>query len=486
MASFWLSSAERRVCTDGFYRAYIPEAALASSRPLSIGELMYAASRRGGGMTDPSTIDTPSPTTKYPRLRGIAPRYPLLASNVTFLSGPHFLVNAPATLARALQSAKAQVEFHTFHDQEQPLDIRERTCALWWGRDADPQSGKYVFGLITTHFVTDNRRRLNLMRRFLELLAIGCHFAAKAAPVPIPVPTEHLKPQLGDDAEEARQAKIVFDELVNQYAKKPMSGIVADGTPAAALTPRILRKVWSSEETARILRACKAHGVTITHLVNIAGALSSVHDKSVNDDDDDALYFDFSQPMDITAKIPQHPGGITSSDLEVAVRIELYPVMLRVPRSVATGNESQESIWEVAKQFKKQNDAFVKSPYFWHFLPMYRPMITESYNAKLAGRPAMPFMSSLGDLKTVLPARYPVQTSNTANGHAGDTGAEIRITENWTAGRIDPFSLVYHLFTFDGRLYLQFRYNMNRTSSALIEPWFERVVAIVSRSTQDA
>lgn len=483
---------------------------------------MYAVARRGGGMSDPSTIVSLECSGGYTitndevvlACAALRLRYPLLASNVTFIGGPHFLVNNPATLVHALRSAKAQVEFHTFQDQDQAvialrdewlafdadkaLDIRERTCALWWGRDADPRSGKYVFGLITTHFVTDNRRRLNLMRRFLELLAspgraraeLDAHFAAKAAAVPIPVPTEHLKPQLSDDAEEARQAKIVFDELVNQYAKKPMSGIVADGTPSAALAPRMLRRVWSSEDTARILRACKAHGVTITHLVNVASALSSVHDTDIrssdNDDNDDALYFDFSQPMDITAKIPQHAGGTGSSDLEVAVRIELYPVMLRVRRSIAAGRESEESIWEVAKQFKTQNDAFVKSPYFWHMLPMYRPMIAASYSAKLAGRAAMPFMSSLGDLKTVLPARYPVQTSTTAHGHAGDTGAEIRITENWTAGRIDPFSLVYHLFTFDGRLYLQLRYNINCTSIALVEPWFDRVVAIVSRCAQDA
>ena len=55
-----------------------------------------------------------------------------------------------------------------------------------------------------------------------------------------------------------------------------MSGIVADGSVQAPLRAGIVRKVWSAAETARILRACKAHGVTITHLANVAGALASV------------------------------------------------------------------------------------------------------------------------------------------------------------------------------------------------------------------
>ena len=114
---------------------------------------------------------------------------------------------------------------------------------------------------------------------------------------------------------------------------------------------------------------------------------------------------------------------------------------------------------------------------------MYLSFVPESVAAKIAGRPALPFMSSLGDLKTVLPSRYPIKTVGaSANDRSG--AAEIRITDNLTTGRVDPFSLVYHLFTFDGRLYLQFRYNVSRTSSAVIEPWFDRLVGIVSRSTQ--
>ncbi|TFY55544.1 hypothetical protein EVJ58_g8178 [Rhodofomes roseus] len=507
-------------------QAHALERSLTTSRPLSASEFSYALGRREGGIGDPSTIISLDCTGGYTiaddevvlACAALRLRYPLLASNVTFLGGPHFVVNTPATLAHALHAAKAQVDFHTFEDQEKAvialrdewlavdpnaaLDIRERTCAFWWGRDADPRSGKYVLGLITTHFVTDNRRRLNLVRRLMDLLAspgraqaeLDAYFAQKTKPIPIPVPTEQLKPQLSADAEEAREAKIAFDELVGQYAKQPRSGITGDvsGLITKELSAHMLRKVWSSEETARILRACKAHGVTITHLVNVAGALSSVHDDvpsskvATAGHKHDAVLFEFSQPMDLTAKLPQHPGGVASGDMEATIRMELYPVIICVPHSTVADQANPTSVWEVAHQFKKQNDAFVKSPYFWNFLPMYQPLTTEAYHAKLAGQPGLPFMSSLGDLKAILPARYAVQAPSATSGHAGQDGAEIRITENWTAGRIDPLSLAFHLFTFDGRLYLQFRYNKNRTSDALIEAYFNRLVDIVSRSAQDA
>ena len=247
----------------------------------------------------------------------------------------------------------------------------------------------------------------------------------------------------------------------------------------------MLRKVWSAEETTRILRACKEHGVTITHLVNVAGALSSLQNGvkpcgavSAPDQDDDAFYFEYMQPIDVTAKIPEQADrAFNGSDMDVACRVELYPVLLRVPRTQVA------QVWEVARLFKQQNDAFVQSPYFWRMLPMYLSLVPESVAAKLAGRPALPFMSSLGDLKSVLPSRYPVKTPAASTNDRLEA-AEIRILDNYTTGRVDPFSLVYHLFTFDGRLYLQFRYNVTRTSSTLIEPWFDRLVSIVSRSAQ--
>ena len=269
-----------------------------------------------------------------------------------------------------------------------------------------------------------------------------------------------------------------------------MSGIIADGSIRVPPRPGIVRKVWSAEETARILRSCKAHGLTVTHLVNVAGALSSVYpslsaaaDPSLTASvDEEFCCFDFLQAIDLAAKA----AGKAEGEMETAVRIDLYPVILRVARAtiIASVNDS-ESIWEIARLFKERNDEFVKSPYFWHFLPMHASRVVESYKAKLAGKPYLPFMSSLGDLKTLFPARYPVQPAGQpSNGGSGESGPEIRVTDKWTAGRVDPLSIATHLFTFDDRLYLQCRYNVSRTSDALIVPWFDRTVEIVSRMAE--
>ena len=173
----------------------MPEIAHTVNRPLSTGEVMYAISRRGGGMADPSTIVSLVCTKGHIvtddevilACAVLRLRHPLFASSLTLIGSPHFTVNSPMTQTHAVRAAKEQIEFHTFDDQDtavlalrdawlafdpdHALDARERTCALWWGRDADPRSGKYILGLITTHFVTDNRRRLNLVRQFLELIA---------------------------------------------------------------------------------------------------------------------------------------------------------------------------------------------------------------------------------------------------------------------------------------------------------------------------
>ncbi|KZT65557.1 hypothetical protein DAEQUDRAFT_716316 [Daedalea quercina L-15889] len=497
------------------------ETVLTTSRPLSISEYTYALVRQGGGMSDPATIVSLACSEGHiitddevvSACAALRLRYPLLGASVALFGTPHFVVNSPMTHAHALRTAKDQIEFHTFDDQEKALitlrdqwlacdtdralDIRERTCALWWGKDADSKSGKYILGLITTHFATDNRRRLNLVRRFLELLAspgqakaeLNAHFSGRASPVPIPSPTENLRPELSGDEEEARNARLAFDDLVTRYMNKPMFGIIPDGLPSAAPSPRMLRQVWSSEDTTGILRACKAHGVTITHLVNVAGALASVCGNgsaslAASGHDDDAFYFDISQQMDITAKLQKYPDGAASGDMEAAVRVETYPIMLRVSRSaVADANIRAHVLWEAAKQFREQSDGFVKSPYFWHFLSMYGPLLAEAYRARLAGRGALPFMSSLGDLKMFLPTRYAVQTASAAP--ECPTGAEIRVTDKWTTVRIDPCSLAYHLFTFQGRLHLQLMYNASHTSEALVTPWFNRLLDILSRAVRD-
>lgn len=266
---------------------------------------------------------------------------------------------------------------------------------------------------------------------------------------------------------------------------QPMSGIIPDGSLRAPLRPRMVRKVWSAGETARILRACKAHSATVTHLVNVAGSLSSVYpslNAAAAPASEISYCFDFFQAVDVAAKA----ASKAETEMETVVRMDLYPVVLRVTRAqiVDSANEP-EGVWDIARLYKEQNDAFLKSPYFWHLLAMHSVRVTESYQAMLAGKPSLPFMSSLGDLKTLLPARYPVHPpAASSDGGSEATGAEIRITDNWTAGMVDPLSLAVHLFTFDGRLHLQCRHNVSFMSDALVVPWFDGLIEIVSRAVE--
>ena len=236
--------------------AQLLEATHTQSRTMSLTELWYAIARRGGGMADPGTviplvctgdhlIDDNDVVLACAALRL---RYPLLASSKSFIGEPRFVVNTPLTYAHAIRMAREQVEFQTFDDHDaatlalrnrwlafdpdDALDVRVRSCAFVWARDADPKSGKYVLGIISSHSVTDNRRRLNLVRRFLELLSapgqakaeLDAHFAKKRPLAPIPPSTEELKPKLSDDEAEATQAKTVFNNLVVQHFGKVCAG----------------------------------------------------------------------------------------------------------------------------------------------------------------------------------------------------------------------------------------------------------------------
>lgn len=245
--------------------------------------------------------------------------------------------------------------------------------------------------------------------------------------------------------------------------------------------------MWSQEETSSILRACKAQGVTITALVNAAGALASVRDPSelAISPTDDAYYFEFSQAIDLNSRVPYIS---TNGEVETAVRILDYPVIIRVPSAIAHSTNVSSSVFDVAREFKARNAEFVQSPYFWQFLDMYLPLQSQRYASNLSStsKPLMPYMSSLGDLKTLLPARYPVRFPE-VNGHGagGHSPAEVIITDQITASRMDPQMASFLLYTFDGKLHLQFKWNAGRLSEACIDAWFERTLNIISGVSTD-
>ncbi|KAH9923486.1 uncharacterized protein B0H18DRAFT_1179209 [Fomitopsis serialis] len=477
---------------------HLPEATLTFSRPLGSSELGWLHT-----VTDDAVVQA---------CAALRLRHPLLVSKVAFhtTAPPSVVYASPLTRAHALREATAQIEFHTFHDQdattealrdrwlsptpEDALDMRNGTCSLYWARDVDPRSGKYILGFMMPHFITDGRRRLNLVRCMLDLLPgraqreLAAHFAGEVPVVEIPPALDSLLPDMGNtEPAELAKAKTAFDELV-QYRSKPTSGLVPDGVISEDnLHPRVVRQTWSAEETKYILKACKAHSVTITHLANVASAFACLQRPGaaqVNgfSSGEDAYYFELCQALDINAKLPQVSRN---GETETAVRIVTYPVLLSVPCTAAVESAGTIAIWDAARQFKERHDAYVNSPYFWHFTRFYRAIAVENYMTQRAGKTFMPYMSSMGDLKGILPTRYSVEASHAGVNEAGSHSAEIRVLDSIAAEKVDPQVASFLLYTFDDRLNLQFKWNAGRTSDNLINGWFGRVVEIILQAAGD-
>ncbi|KAH9830503.1 uncharacterized protein C8Q71DRAFT_862512 [Rhodofomes roseus] len=499
---------------------HLRESTTTFSRPVGIDELGYILVRGPRGYTDSFSIvplacsgeHTITDDEVVQACAALRLRHPLLASKVVYSTTqlPELVYTSPLTQAHALREARAQIEFHAFHDQgtstsalhdhwfsvkpEDALDLRNGTCSLYWGRDIDPRSGKYILGFMTPHFITDGRCRLNLVRCMLELLAtpgraqreLAAHFAGKTPIVGIPPSLGDIYPDMSDTApSELAKAKAAFDDLV-KFRSKPLSGIVPDGHISEDNSqPHFVRQTWSVDDTTRILKACKAQGVTITHLASVAGAFASVQRPGAahlneGSSDEDSYYFEFSSALDTNTKIPR----VTSNgEMETATRLLMYPVVISVPRAAALESAGSDAFWDAARQYKERSDTFVNSPYFWHFSRFYGAIAIENYMAQKAGRPIVPYMSSMGNLKNVLPIRYPIQKAHadgTTNGTASHS-AEIRILDQILAGKVDPQVANFLLYTFDDRLNLQFKWDARHTSYGLISGWFTRIVEIISQ-----
>lgn len=234
--------------------AHLRESTTTYRRPLGQNEVGYAIIRGPCGYFDSFSIvpftcsggHTITDDEVTQACAALRLRHPLLASKVAYSteSLPEFVVHSPMTEAHALREARAQIEFRTFHDHEaatealrnrwfsatpeDALDLRNGTCSLYWGRDIDPRSGRYILGFMTTHFVTDGRRRLNLVRCMLELLAapgrakeeLAAYFAGQTPIVDLPPPWEALFPEMGAlNVSEMGKAKAAFDELIKYRSK---------------------------------------------------------------------------------------------------------------------------------------------------------------------------------------------------------------------------------------------------------------------------
>ena len=215
---------------------------------------------------------------------------------------------------------------------------------------------------------------------------------------------------------------------VNTY--QPRFGLNPDGPPTESIAvTRVVRHTWPEDETKAILRACKAHGVTVTQVCSAALILTAIRygpkaasASPASDEDDANLYFKVHLPIDLLSRAPDAPKGAR----EAAVRVGHYPTFLSVPRAAA--EQGEDGLYELARQVKDRHTAFVDSPWFWHFIRYYLADSQAILDAALdaAAKPDaanappaafLPLLSSLGDWSKKLPAEYDVKAKD--DGEAG-------------------------------------------------------------------
>ncbi|CCM07130.1 uncharacterized protein FIBRA_09466 [Fibroporia radiculosa] len=485
----------------------LTESVLTTSRPLGESELSYAVPRQSSGFNDSHTIvplDIPAGHPIYDEEVILATavirlRHPLLASRVSFTGAvPHFVCDTPITEASAVHNAKSTIAFSTFRDRNAEaaalqvqyvnpdprhvFDIRSTVYAISWSKGVGIAEGQYILGMQTTHFVADARIRMNVVRHLLELLSspgraqaeLAAFFALPLKPLQIPEPLEKLIPDI-DPAEYAK-GKQAFDELM-EGSSKPLHGITlqVDGAIGKAMfKPTLLHHAWSPSESAKILRACKARGVTVTHVCTAAMAIACIQDATTpeaqqNATDDD-LYFNASLAMDLSSRFQPTTN---STEYETATRIGMLTMFIHAPRSAASSADRLSALWLLAGQCKKISSAFTQSPYLWTFLKEAREVIVKGYYTRVAGQPYVPFITSMGDCTKVLPQRYPVESSNTT-GHS-TSHRELVVVDLLVGTKADLNTDVMRLWTYDGKLHLQFGYDSSRRNPDSVILYFQRV-----------
>ncbi|KZT08741.1 uncharacterized protein LAESUDRAFT_757454 [Laetiporus sulphureus 93-53] len=487
--------------------AHLADSSLSCSRALGATERSWLAERGVHGYTDFFTIiqlvcpsgppiDDSEIIHAYALLRL---RHPPLASRLSHSgSVPEFEYKSPQTEARALQEAAAHVEFGTFEDRDAAvvalrtrwlsidrhhvLDVRASMSSIFWMRSARASVRQYVLGLRTAHFVADIRRQLGIMREFVELLSssgqlkaeIRVHLKTSRPGSMLPPPLETRIPDIASSSvEELKKGEDAFLKWMEPMPV-PTCGLVPDGTADEnKYDGRVLRHILSRQDTARIARACRANGTSITQMVlaaiAIAGVSADPSHPSVTAKD--ALFSNITLPMDLSPHI--RSSSVNRDNLVILTR--MYPMLMRVPRFIDSSAPDYRAVWRVAQECKQRYEAFVRSPYFWH-LSWHGDRYTSAWNTPTVGEPFLPMLSSLGDCSKLLPLSY----SRAANGceAADPRSRELSIRDMETGGKINT---IFGLWTFDGRLNMQLTYNGARISSGIVEPYLRRVVDVVMR-----
>ncbi|KAH9940239.1 hypothetical protein B0H21DRAFT_582095 [Amylocystis lapponica] len=521
---------------DSTEPSVLTELDITSSRPLSPSERFFVFTRGKFGASDAFPLITLDCSPSTPILDDevvlawavLCLRHPMLTSRVTFTaSDPAVVCSAALTLSRAIARAKAHIEFAQFDDRDRALDelhaqfggpspvraidVRAEMHVVWQ-RDASGERGQYVFGMQTVHYQLDARRRIEVMRQFVELLAtpgraqaeLDAHFAKGAGtvlPPKIPQPVESSFPDLGAfDAEERRKGKEAFDEFVRKANVLPC-GLAYDGpeTPSGS-NIRCIRRTFSQPDTTRILQACKAQNITVTQLFQAAWAVAAVEIGREEACDvtrvrpglalQDGLYHcNTLIPVDLAPYIRALPGNTNAGGADVSMQLVWYTSTIALPQAAL---DVRDAVWAAARIAKANDAAFRQSPYFWHLVIHIQAPMQEHASIAFNGEeeaagpvaspppppplpPLMPFLTSLGDISALLPSTI---SASSCEGGTYTDGRSIRVVDMMVCMKVMPTTGTSHVWTFDGRMVLQLTYDSASFSAARGDKFFGRVADI--------
>ncbi|KAH9923111.1 hypothetical protein B0H21DRAFT_765544 [Amylocystis lapponica] len=463
------------------------------SRPLGLSERFYHEARGPRGGADIFLIFTLEHASGPIKSDDVAHawalmslHHPILASRVAYNDpDPTLIYTPPCSVAEALRTAQAHLEFATFlsgerdaaasalrrrlvsmeHDSD-VLHPRENLSTLCWlAADvaAQEKPSEYVLCIRATHFATDATALFNVARQLLELLSVpGRAELELYETFSNGSPTLQGLPEALEDLIPKPTTTAVLDATprLRQFGLFP-DGIITDET----VVGRALRHTWSTADTARIVRACKAHGVTVTQLLCAALAVAALPPSPLPlDASTDKLHFTFRPAVDLRAILPPPPSP-------VALRVGHFPLSIDLSCDAAAHPAS--ATWAAARQARESSAEFFASSHKWHILQEAKARALAAIAAARAGAsdapnlfaaPFLPSLSSLGVCDAVLPAQY----------------GEIGVRDMVLAAQTLPMIMSFHVWTWAGCLNMHVTHNTAHTSAVFTDAYFQKVVDVIS------
>ncbi|KAH9936040.1 hypothetical protein B0H21DRAFT_894210 [Amylocystis lapponica] len=436
---------------------------LTLTRPLGPTEQFYYEGRGSRGTADPFIIVSFEWTSKPFTTNDVAHawallrlHHPLLASSISSADlTPAFVFVPPLTAADALERARLSIDFSAFDVGEcestlsalrarladvdhDVVDMHASAGALTWLAEiGSAQPAQYILVVRSTHFVCDAQSMFTIARELFALLVDpeGTREKLQRFFVGMPLAKTCKLPSPLEDIYPDYTTTSVDDQQKGMEVFSAQLGALAGGW----LPPALLMK--------KLVKRCKAHGITVTQFICAAEALTALPFSAEPSSSTDDLCFSISLAADLRARLPPIDTG------EITVRVTLFSTSMRLPPG--TTPYSAAAAWDAACQCGVGRDAYFGSPYVLTML----------------SAPSLPGLSSLGNCDAYLPARY-----------AAPNGlGELRVHDMAIAARATAAIPVVHAWTYAGRLNLCLTHNAAHADRGLMDAYFRSLVDVITQ-----